>query len=156
MGDLSARATRPRDTLYENCGSENANRHRLRRSRNHFGRGRFLADGANPLFNPHRLIFWLQSRDEAWLKDREELRREAIDDLASGAVILMNSYLGIKIDGGEPARACDLYSSEQPLVYKIELIDAAAFKASNGRSELEFHEKAANAAIYYLIDQLSK
>ena len=88
-------------------------------------------------------------------KLQKEILREAIDDLASGAPILMSSYLGIQLDGIRPVRACELYSSSLPSVYKIELIDAAAFSTSKTQNELEFHEKTANAAIYYLVDQLS-
>ena len=85
-----------------------------------------------------------------------DVLREAINDLAAGAITLMNSYLGIKIDAGRLVRASDFYSSPESLVYKIELKDAAAFQNSSNRRDFEFHEKTANAAIYYLIDQLSK
>ena len=85
-------------------------------------------------------------------KTRLKVLRDAVEDLSSGAPLLMKSRMGVRLSKKGVSSFCEpLVGEAKPSLFSIELKDAAAFKDYGQESEYQFHDQTANAAIYYLV-----
>ncbi len=91
-----------------------------------------------------------------FLKAKQNLIREAIEDLSSGAPILMKSKMGIHLENLTPVPFTSHYEEDgakRKILFQIGIRDAEHLRDLTG--EFDFHEETANAAVYYLIHLLA-